>query len=92
MAAFRSKLAQHPIRLMKCIALRRIIHSTQSVTNTLVLRVLPLFRLEENANLLPSGENIGKESNAESNETCSSPVPSVLIMKILNGKGSSRLT
>ena len=85
MASFVGELAQNAKGLIQRITLDWTCHSTQSTTNTFVFLVLPLFLFEEKARRLPSGENMGNESNAESKDTCSNPVPSVLIMKILNG-------
>lgn len=83
---FGRELTQDTERLVQCkIPEWFVFHSTQFATNTFVFLVLPLFRLEEKATDFPSGENIGKESNALSNVTCFNPVPSVLIIKMLNG-------
>jgi allantoicase len=49
--------------------------------------LVPLFSLlEEKISFLPSGENIGNESNIPSNVTCSKPVPSGLTDHRLKGK------
>ena len=62
MAGFGGELAEHAVRLDDGIGGHA--YSTQSATKTLVERVRPLLRLELKAMRLPSGENIGKLSNA----------------------------
>ena len=84
MSIFIPELAQHPEGLVQRKRSRRF-HSTQSATNTFVLRVRPLWRLELKAIFVPSGENIGKESNALSWVTCSNSPVSRSNMKMLKG-------
>ena len=77
-------LTQNAIRLVEHVQ-DPSHHSTQSATNTLVLRVRPLFLFELNASFLPSGENMEAVKGFVKGVICSSPVPSRLTMKMLNG-------